>query len=373
MKITFTLALILTFSSLPLISATCINSADDYAVEVVLNKPGITYDLNKLNNAENVALNNNLCILKSEYSSSIATILETKSDLTCGLVTGLSVRLQMPVKSETKTMPYLKFVSSAKGMLNISEESYNGWEISCIQGDPIPQCEFRKSKTIITASLTGKKYELTIETNENLKSCSPCDGRCITNENKCINKDLRTDIEDILTHSQLIKNFEDIMISYRIAGTGNAVITDLSSESVQEIDWKQALRQELTTLRSNNIISITNSDIDEISELAKQGSAGINSRIIFGEDTTGNEKWLYYKETKFPTLTKLQNCKEFPISLIPAGDLAFSNQTKISSYYLIPMIMAAALAVLFIFLTVIARIIETSKRKHRIKPVTSLI
>lgn len=373
MKQLLSLILIITLLSLPLISAQCINSADDYAVEVVLNKPGIGYDLAKLDNAKNVLISNNQYILKSDYSSSLAAILEKSSDLQCNSIPGLSVRLQIPIKSEDKTLPYLRFTSSAKGKLNISEDVYNGWKISCVQGNPIPQCEFKKEKTTISANLVGSKYDLTLETNENLKSCSSCDGICIgSSDRKCINKQLMADMEDMLKHSGLItSSLVELTASYRMFTTGNAIITDLSTEANQDINWGQALNKELLFLKSNNILFITNQDIEEISNLAKQGTSGTNSRIVYGEDKNNNQKWMYYSQTKFPALTKLQNCREFQLSSIPSGSLSFSRNLTISSYYLVPIILTVSLLVLFLILIVSARIIDFRKKK-RLKPVTSL-
>ena len=365
------LTIILTL--LPLVMASCINSADDYAVEVVLNKPGIEYDISKLNNAQNIIIDNGKYILKSDYSSSLATILEEQSSLTTGSSSGLSVRLQIPLKAKDKTVPSLKFLStSLKGRLNISEDNYNGWHISCVSGNPTPQCEFKKGLTLISAGLVSQnKYEATIETNENLIKCtSACDGRCISS--LCIDKQLKTDIESIIKYSGLAISFNEIALSYRLISSGNIQTIDLVPETSEEIDWKSAVSQELTFLRTSKIILITDSEISEISLLAEKGAAGINSRIIYGEDTQGSEGWFYYDETKFPTLTTLRNCKEFPVSMIPAGDLSFNSNIIVPTYYLVPAIIAASLFLLFIFMIVIARLVEKNQRKHKLKPITSI-
>ncbi|MBU3913277.1 MAG: hypothetical protein KKB21_03475 [Nanoarchaeota archaeon] len=366
MKITLTLTLILTLIFLPSVLASCINSADDYAVEVVLNKPGIEYDLKALNNAQNIFINNGRYILKSDYSSSLAAILEEQTGLTTLQSSGLSVRLQIPVKAKSTIVPNLKFVSTGlKGMLNVSEEPYNGWKISCVDGNPIPQCEFKKGLTTISAGLVGQtKYEATIETNENLKECSSsCDGRCIGSINmKCIDKQLKDDIESMMKHSGLAKSFDEIASSYRIISSGNIQTTDIAPETSTEIDWETALSQQLRFLRLNKIIAITDLEIEQISSLAQAGAAGINSRIIYGEDPHGNETWLYYDKTTFPALTTLKNCKEFPLSSIPAGTLAFNTNISIPTYYLVPIIISISLITLFIFLLAVARLVNKNQK-----------
>jgi len=371
MKKLFLFAILLTL--LPSVLASCINSADDYAVEVALNKPGIEYDLSKLNNAQNVIIDNGKYVLKSDYSSSIATILEEQSSLTTGSSSGLSVRLQIPLKAKDKTVPSLKFLStSLKGKLNISEDNYNGWRISCVSGNPIPQCEFKKGLTVISAGLVShNKYEATIETNEDLKQCaSSCDGRCISSV--CIDKQLKTDIESIMKYSGLASNFDEATSSYRLISSGNIQTIDLVPETSEETDWKSALSQELKSLRTSKIILITESEISEISLLAEQGAAGINSRIVYGEDSQGKEGWFYYDKTKFPTLTTLRNCKEFPVSMIPAGELSFNTNIIVPTYYLVPIIIALSLILLFTFLLIIARLVEKNQRKHKPMPITSI-
>ena len=367
----FCLILLFSITSVFSVFALCINTADNYAVEVLLNNPDIDYNLNLFNSAQNVIIKNNQYILRAEYDSNLALVLE-KISLP---LSGLLIRLQLPVKSEEKNLPYLKFSSTAaRGIINVSGESYNGWSISCIKGNPPAQCEFDKEKTsILVSSISLNKYEITIETREELKNCEGCDGRCLifSGEGKCISKKLKDDIESILKHAGLISSIEEILSSYKLISSGNAVITDLSPEIKDNIDWEEALKQELVRLKRDSIIAITNSDIEAISELAEKGKAGQNSRIVFGEDAKGNKKWLYYYETKFPILTKLENCQEFSLLLLPTGNLIFSGQ-EISTYWLIPLIITLSLVILLILLIITARVINLNKRKRKLKPITSL-
>ncbi len=352
--------------SLAFASALCTKSTDDYGVEVVLNKPEIDYNLNLLNTAENVNINNREYILKSTYSPSLALILRQESDLTCGESSGLSVRLQIPVKAEEKILPYYSFIlTSIKGKLNISDGTYNGWRMSCIQGNPMPQCEFRKGETkLVASSVSAGKYDISIETYENLKPCALCDGKCIDIGGlRCIDKNFKQDLTDIIKHSGLANSFDEASTSIRTLSAGKSAIIDLTPETSEIIEWGIAVKRELEMLRLNNILLITNQDIDEISILAEQGAAGENSRIIYCADKSNNEKWIYANQAKFPALTSLRNCREFPLSVIPAGSLSFSSSIPIPAYYLVPMIIAAFLLILFLFLAAVARSIDKRSRK----------
>ena len=353
-------------------SAACVNNADDYAVEIVLNKPGIESNLNLLNNAKNVLIEENKYIIQSEYNPNLAVVLENQ----LGVVPGLSFRIQIPVKSEKKTLPLLKFSSSsAKGQLNVSERIYNGWKISCVEGSPVPECEFSKESTIVSVNLvSSRKYEVVIETTEDLKVCGVCDGVCIgAVEQRCINQNLKKDIEDILKHFGVSQSFGELLSSYRIISLGTTEKTELSPQFQQTIDWKKAVEQELFRFKQDGIVLMSDSDIDEISKLAEQGKAGQNSRIVYGQDDNRSEGWLYYYETRFPTLINLVNCYVFPISLIPTGALLFSGeQSLIRTYYLVPLILTSAMIFIFLVLLVVARTVDNRKRKKRLKPILGL-
>jgi ribosomal protein S8 len=366
----------LTVLSVYSVSAVCLNSYDNYAAEVVLNKPEITYNVAILSTAQNIMFQDNKYVLQSDYSPNLASILESQS----GLTTGLSVRLQIPVKSEQETLPYFKFGTTiTKGKLNVSGDDYNGWEVSCIKGTPIPQCEFTKGKTDILASLISSgRHDITIETSEDLKNCDNCDGVCLrTSEPKCINKQLKDDVTDVLNHSGLISSFNELTSSYKILASGNRITENLEPLAKQDINWNEAMRQELVRLRGYNIISLSDEDVEQIANLSEEGKAGQNLRIVYGEDVNDQKVWLYYKDTKFPILTKLVNCNEFPLSSMPGGVLAFSKQKQqIPTYYLVPIMITAFLLLLFIILIVIARLIDRRrnlrKRKKKLKPITGL-
>lgn len=343
------------------VSAICINSADNYAAEVLLSTPKASYNFDSLDSAKNIIIDNNRYVLQSEYHSNLALILEEQTSP----ISGLSIRLQIPVKSKEENLPYLKFSStSAKGTLNISGEIFHdGWKISCIQGISPAQCEFVKGKTEILALLSSKKYEISIGTREELKDCKNCDGRCISNTGKCLSLELKNDIEKILQYTGLVSSIDELFSQYKVITSGSAVITDLTPENLSSINWQEAMKNELSQLKKQLIISIEDVDIEGISQLAMQGMSGQNSRIMYGEDKNSEKRWLYYYEIKLPILTKLENCLEFPKSLVPTSMIIFNERSTISTYYLIPLIFTSALIFILAILITAARIIESKKIK----------
>lgn len=348
-KIIFSALSLILLLQLTLVNAECLNSADDYAVEVVLNKPDAISNLALLNSAKNVVVDNGKYILKS-INPNMGVVIES-------LGRDVSVRVQVPMKSESKSIPKLEFVTSRKGDLNISEDFYNGWRITC--GSEV-DCEFKKGKTSILASLSGTRYEIDIEINENLASCQGCDGACIASVNsRCVNKQLRDDIENILKHSGLIDSFSELLVSYRVISSGEVIMNDLTPEASDNINWNDAMRNELLYLRNLNLIFISSEDIEEISKLANQGSAGQNSRIVYDSDAG---KWNYYYKTMFPSITKLVNCQELRTSTIPAEEVSFSSGGIVSGYFFVPIMITLLLFTLIGILVIIARIVEKTKK-----------
>jgi len=94
--------------------------------------------------------------------------------------------------------------------------------------------------------------------------------------------------------------------------------------------------------------------------LAKQGTAGQNYRVVYGENETGKESWLYYYETQSPTLTQILTCNTFTL---PKFSFINFPEQQMSPYYLIPIIFTIFFIFLFTILIITARLID--KRQNR--------
>jgi len=345
----FLLTFILIF---PNFSSACINSADSFALEVVFNKN--SYNPNQLSALANTIQKQNSYILQSQYNRNLAAILtEMPED------NSLSLRLQIPVETATTKIPYFSSISTITGRkINITQGTTNYKEWIIIYTNNI---EMKKEKLSIIVASLPLKYEIFLEINQKLQNCNNCEGKCVYNEyeNTCITKKLESDIEDILKFSGLINNFNEVFQSYRVTGKGEKTITDLKPLDIG-IDWQEAIKQELVWLKDEKIINITHQDIEEISQLSEEGKAG-NSKIVYSDK---EEKWLYYYETPNPDLAKELNCKEFLLSDIPKNLPIIGATIGISTYYLIPIILAFLLLLTLVILFLIARTINKRKMKN---------
>lgn len=75
----------------------CFNPTDSFAAEVVLNKAGITDDIEKFQNAENVRIDDETIVYVSHYNADVAVVI-SKIKEEIGVI-GLSVRLQIPTET----------------------------------------------------------------------------------------------------------------------------------------------------------------------------------------------------------------------------------------------------------------------------------
>jgi hypothetical protein len=119
------------------------------------------------------------------------------------------------------------------------------------------------------------------------------------------------------------------------------------------------MRQELVALVSKNAVSLSNSDIEQISQLAARGQAGQNYRIVYDSES---DSWQYYDLLDNAILTDKRDCQAYKI---PSDDVRASPEsTRI--FYLVPLIITLAGVFLLGLLAVIAHIINRGKpRTHK--------
>lgn len=93
----FFLLSILLILALPLCAFPCSSPTDDFAVEVMLNAPWISYNLEPIKLADNVCFENGTFAYLSHFDDRVAVILEDIDESGMAeLLDGLSVRIQIP-------------------------------------------------------------------------------------------------------------------------------------------------------------------------------------------------------------------------------------------------------------------------------------
>ncbi len=320
----------------------CLTSAEDYAVEALVP----SYEISNLQIiAERTG---SLYAMSSQYGNSLIAIFKESDS-----PKGLAVRLQIPTEIREIKKPHIKFVStSAKGTLKeLKENLFGEWNIDCSNFE----CVFEKDLVVITSPSKGLASEVSVEINQPLASCSQgCTGICFetSKEIKCINAEMKRDIETILRYSNVSTNLDDLLVSYRMVGTETISIPDIIPLASENNDWKEAMRQELVFLKEEGVISIGRDEIEQIVSLAAEGKAGRNYRIVFDPSTSS---WKYANQIRSAHLSDERDCTSYNLSPVK------QPEEEVRVFYLVPtIILAAGLVILFI-LVIIARVVNSSK------------
>ena len=343
--------LLLMLVAIPLVLA-CNSPTDSFASEVTLNKPGIIYDLSRLGSLNNVNFDGSSYVLQSVYSN-LATIISKDGDT-------ISIRNQIPVVTETKKIPYTEFTSSfTGGKININRplSYYNGWTINKYSSN----LELVKDEKRVSVSFSNANYELLFQLYKRYANCDSCDGKCIYSKygDVCIPQSDIKDISNILIYSGLITSQDQIFYNYKIIGIGERSVSDLYPQaSIENIDFQEAMKQELSWLKLQGVISLDDSDIQQISILSYKGSSG-NQRVVYSNES----KWDHYYNLIQVSERELV-CKDFPQSAIPKSLPSGITGSVISSpYYFVPIFTSVFLIVLLIILIVTARTICSKNSK----------
>lgn len=345
---------IIEFAS-PVSALQCVKSSDDYASEMVLNKPGTEYNLNYLSNAQKVILRDNRYTYESHYNKNLLVIIsEVKEDEQ--EAPGLSIKIQMPTIAHKENVHILDLVSkSVKGKIipeNVSSSSYKEWSVGCTNERIISECKFLREGVAVIARLNDGSYNVELEISNSGACQASCSGYCVRSggSSTCITNETKTSTEDLLKHVGLIKNFNEFISAYNIVKNGETPINTIDTEMTEEVDWQRAMKEELAWLKSQDIIRILNDDIDKVSSLSRQGSSGHNNRVVYAKNRMGVPEWVYYNESVQPIINFDKECSEYVISPGITGGVTFETGNS-KNYYLIPTF--AIIIILLIFALVI--------------------
>lgn len=344
--------LVFIFLLLPFASAaeSCLTSSEEYAVEVVVPN----YDFSTAIRLTDRVEGNN--VKPSEYSeNSLLTIIKETE-----LPDGLSIRVQLPTEIKEVEQPYIKILSSsAQGQLPAQPaQTIASWSTSCGE----QSCTFMKGDLSLTAARSADP-EVTLEISRQLNTCSDsCSGFCFsaTSSSRCMDMATESDINNLLRFTRLATNTRELFESYRVVGTENIVVLDVVPTKSTSVDWEEAMRQELVALASKGAISVSNSDIEQISQLAARGQAGQNYRVVYDADS---DNWQYYDTTDDAILTDKRDCQAYKMP--SEGVKTSPESTRI--FYLVPLIITLSGILLLGLLAVVAHIINRKKSHPRKK------
>jgi hypothetical protein len=315
-------------------AAACFDPQDEYATEVLLNKSGLSYDLSKIDGKVDTIRENDAIIYRCHTDQQVAVALFELDEVG---MKGLSVKVAMPIiegkvsyTMERKTMnldyqveiPTTIFDEmEARGYENTGE----GWE-----GETLVAAEFSKDDQHISIY-------------EGMKGNG---GTTFETFAKDLDDGTDKDAKYVLGRIGVdAKEWDKIPIQ-RESGDYEGYIPKYDTDP-ETFDWSGALVKELRWLRDNGVISgLADGDINDIGDVAEQGTAGYNGRVIYHNDT-----WIPYYDTGDALLKgSFEGCSGPGISKLPgengvepqvAGPLPFGGPALV----ILAVIGGAALAI----------------------------
>ena len=361
-------------------ASACVNPTDSFATEVLLNKPGVSYNLSEMIGSDDVIVKMKEVPVKSEHehtgvptpqaimipennSTAITETVspklpaETRTELDRIIyrshhnpnvavilsedqipikVNGewnedryLSVKIQIPTKYVHRSVPYIRIGLTEDvytAALDIEACADLGWDAE-VSGSGSWTTDDGERRTMRSYSLRKGDIQIEVMPAERT-SQEKTDVHVTVNNATSLSEGAKDEITDVLV---AIGFFEPADII-----DDTAIVSDIRewddlesaiSVAADDFDFGAAMKTELGYLRGVGVIvGLTDGDVDEIASVSVRGTAGFNSRIVYEDG-----EWIPYRETGNPVLMKLTDCGGFPITELPGG-LAQSAPTESTTH-----------------------------------------
>ena len=349
-------------------ASACVNPTDSFATEVLLNKPGVSYNLSGMIGSDDVIVQTKeVPILKTGHTEGVPTpqaimIPENNSTVITGTASAgepvetrteldriiyrshhnpnvavilsdrvhnytegewddarhISVRIQIPTKDVHRSMPYIgigltKDVYTAA--LDIEACAELGWD-SEVSGSGSWTTDDGERRTMRSYLLRKGDIRINVMPADRT-SLEETVVSVTVNNATSLSEGAKDKITDVLV---AIGFFESTDIIDDTAIVSNIrEWDDLESAigvAADDFDFGAAMETELEDLIDDGVVvGLTDRDVDEIASASVRGTAGFNSRIVYEDGA-----WIAYHETENPVqLLKLADCGGFSITELPGG------------------------------------------------------
>lgn len=331
------------------------------SIEVLLNKPGVSYNLEILGNAENVITppaeppTPDIFIYRSHDFENLAVIVYESSEP--GVPGGgkhLSVRLSPKARKvtlilgyETETFEIPKRYEphqDGENLPSLEDLQLPGWSISTYEGRGF-EAKYKEEQVVILSKLLTDPLISTLSIRTKEKIDSETEENILSLLSKVFYLD-ESDIQGVKGELARMKGVETVEFE---------PVFDFSDDEAG-----MALKTELMWLSDKGIIKdLSENDIWEIFEKVKIGYAGVNDRLIYKDG-----KWISYRESGYSlikgtdTLSSYLSETSFPAGAVETTE--DSENSKMTNWMLVTGALGIiAFAVLVI---VIARKMRIFKR-----------
>ena len=361
-------------------ASACVNPTDSFATEVLLNKPGVSYNLSEMIGSDDVIVKMKEVPVKSEHehtgvptpqaimipennSTAITETVspklpaETRTELDRIIyrshhnpnvavilsedqipikVNGewnedryLSVKIQIPTKYVHRSVPYIRIGLTEDvytAALDIEACADLGWGAE-VSGSGSWTTDDGERRTMRSYSLRKGDIQIEVMPAERT-SQEKTDVHVTVNNATSLSEGAKDEITDVLVAIGFFESADII--------DDTAIVSDIRewddlesaiSVAADDFDFGTAMKTELGYLRDEGmVVGLTDEDVDEIASASVRGTAGFNSRIVYEDGG-----WIPYRETGNPILMRLGDCGGFPITELPGG-LAQSAPTESTTH-----------------------------------------
>jgi len=361
------------------VALACANPTDSFATEVLLNKPGLSYDLSGMAQAEGVTLQMGevspsgveivtegvpkpqeavtgkevaqpeegetqteikAITYRSHYDPRVAVVL-SESGVGPEAREYLSVRIQIPTQEVYSSTPLvqMRLVGQVDvASLDIEQAQALGWETRIsgggswtvggddVEGDDDDEENEQGSERMEVSrdAYTLRKDDLQIHIMAaGRTSLVETEVEVTVNDTTSLSDEARSEVARVLVVIGFAADEQAALENASVESKVNEWmdLAEAVDVSADEFDWPEAMRTELAWLRDKGIIAgLSDAEIGEIAAVCERGVAGYNSRIVFEAG-----QWLPYRETNQPLLLKGEltggSCSGFSLAALPEGSL----------------------------------------------------
>ena len=361
------------------VALACANPTDSFATEVLLNKPGLSYDLSGIVQAEGVTLHKGkvspsgveivtvevprpqetvtgkeavqpeegetqteieAITYRSHYDPCVAVVL-SESGVGPEAREYLSVRIQIPTQEVYSSTPLveMRLVGQMDVVsLDVEQAQTLGWGIKIsgggswtvgggdVEGDDDDEENEGDSerREVSRDAYILHKSDLQVHIMAaGRTSLMDTEVEVTVNNAASLSDEVRNEVARLLVVIGFATDEQAALENASVESKVNEWmdLAEAVDVSADEFDWQEAMRTELAWLGDKGVISgLSDAEIEEIAAACERGVAGYNSRIIFEAG-----QWLPYRETNQPLLLKGEltgsGCGGFSLDALPKGSL----------------------------------------------------
>ena len=297
----------------------CFSPTDMFAVEVTLNKPGIDYDLERIESAVNVVSQDGSFVYQSHFDPRVAAILKVMDGE--NLPTGLSVRLQIPTQTIRISYITIDFNFPMKDgqptQVDATSLKSLGYEVQVARKE-------NEDFQSVSVSLTKDDIDVNIILDSHRGANRAAFSARISDADE-LNDAMKTELKQIFRSLGLD---ESVLDTANAAPRPGALADLVEARDIDRdtFDFLSAMKAELEWLKKEGIIAGSDDkDIAAISQLSTASQAGWNNRVVYE-----NGKWLLYSETKNPLFFDVRaDCGGFELDNLPDDVIILPSTTAV--------------------------------------------